>query len=270
MADKRKKAGSGLLYRVTGPGLSAPSYLFGTMHTRDARVHAFLPGLMPYLRECEVLCTEFPLDQEELPSFLQSGEPLNWWNGLSKGKRRMLARLMEKQGLGDPQAFSLLPPLVLIQVLTAQLLGDEEEHPLDLALAHSAATMGLRREGVETFEEQLDTLQKLTIKAQRKHLLDIAGNYSKFRRQLHKQVKWYVAQDIRQLHKDGRRQLKKMRKTLLTDRNLVMAERMDSRMRSAPHFFAIGAGHLAGGKGLLRLLKHRGFRLETLPLKTTP
>ena len=45
-------------------------------------------------------------------------------------------------------------------------------------------------------------------------------------------------------------------------RNLVMAERMTERLDQGGAFIAIGALHLPGEKGLVSLLKARGYRVE--------
>jgi len=52
---------------------------------------------------------------------------------------------------------------------------------------------------------------------------------------------------------------------LLVERNRRMAERIAARLRAQPEtscFFAIGAGHLGGKDGILKLLEKAGFRLR--------
>ena len=48
---------------------------------------------------------------------------------------------------------------------------------------------------------------------------------------------------------------------LITRRNHRMAERMQSRLRSGGRFIAVGALHLPGRDGLLRLLSQQGYTL---------
>jgi uncharacterized protein len=51
---------------------------------------------------------------------------------------------------------------------------------------------------------------------------------------------------------------------LLDDRNRVMVDRMLPLMRRASTFVAVGAGHMAGDQGILRLLEQRGFTVTRL------
>ncbi|MCC6727171.1 MAG: TraB/GumN family protein, partial [Saprospiraceae bacterium] len=45
-------------------------------------------------------------------------------------------------------------------------------------------------------------------------------------------------------------------------RNQVMAERIAALIRQQPTFVAIGAAHWGGGKGVLRGLKQKGFKIS--------
>jgi uncharacterized protein YbaP (TraB family) len=55
-----------------------------------------------------------------------------------------------------------------------------------------------------------------------------------------------------------------MRKLLLYERNTIMAERFAEIARQESLFCAVGAGHLSGKKGLLRLLKKEGFKVRPI------
>ena len=57
---------------------------------------------------------------------------------------------------------------------------------------------------------------------------------------------------------------RRLAESLFVRRNGWMADRMEHLMRTQPdrtHFFAIGAGHLPGDQGVLRLLVARGLKL---------
>lgn len=263
---KSNMSKTSLLWRLTGEGLSSDSYVFGTMHARDARVHGFIGELKPYISHCEVLATEFPLLEDSLPGLPVDFPREEWLAGLTTRRRKMLEKVMARLELGSPEQFRTLPPILLIQLMTAELLGKEAEHPLDLSLALGAKAAGLELSGVETFEEQLDILRQIPVSVQLKQLHDLAGHFSRFRKRLRSQVRRYLDQDIRQLAKDARKDLKGLRRILLVDRNRIMALRMGIMARERPHFFAIGAAHLAGGKGVLRHLRRQGFELTPIAL----
>ncbi|MGE5765707.1 MAG: TraB/GumN family protein [Bacteroidota bacterium] len=51
---------------------------------------------------------------------------------------------------------------------------------------------------------------------------------------------------------------------MLNDRNRLMVERMMPLMQRGSTFVGVGAGHLAGEEGILRLLEQRGYTVTRL------
>jgi len=51
-------------------------------------------------------------------------------------------------------------------------------------------------------------------------------------------------------------------KVLLFDRNARWIPQMESAMKESPTFFAVGAGHLAGDKGVINLLRQQGYTVK--------
>ncbi len=90
----------------------------------------------------------------------------------------------------------------------------------------------------------------------------IAKNPKSFRRNVISMNELYRKGELPRLHKKAKRSLGKMRKPLLYDRNIIMAERIAEIIVNRSSFIAIGAGHLAGSKGVLRLLKQRGIKVS--------
>ncbi|UCE88321.1 MAG: TraB/GumN family protein [Pseudomonadota bacterium] len=50
----------------------------------------------------------------------------------------------------------------------------------------------------------------------------------------------------------------------IVERNRLMLERMQPRLREGNAFIAVGALHLPGEQGLLRLLERRGYRVKAI------
>ncbi len=51
---------------------------------------------------------------------------------------------------------------------------------------------------------------------------------------------------------------------VVTKRNYRMFERMQPRLKESNTFIAVGALHLVGEQGLLRLLEKRGFKVRPI------
>lgn len=65
---------------------------------------------------------------------------------------------------------------------------------------------------------------------------------------------------------EGERLQEAFNQAFLYRRNAIMAERMDQRFRQGKTFVAVGALHLAGERGVLRLLERRGYSVTRMPL----
>jgi uncharacterized protein YbaP (TraB family) len=72
----------------------------------------------------------------------------------------------------------------------------------------------------------------------------------------------YLEGDIQKLYKATKKGSGKLRKILLFNRNKIMANRIDQFAKEETFFAAIGAGHLGGEKGVLRLLKLKGWKVK--------
>lgn len=267
MAKIRASNGHSLLWQLIHESSERRSYVFGTMHTRERKVHAFLPLIQPFLKECQVVSTEFRLEEQEAMPDVSMFAAGDWWERLSKSQQRQVRRQLERLNLGDVDQYRHLAPLLLVQAITSELLGKEAPLSLDFALAHQGRELGLRWEGIETLEKQWGLLKTLSVKDQCRQLVDMVSHFSKFKKQLRRQVQWYLKQDIQRLYKVTRKSLKNLRKPLLLKRNESMALRIADMSSRESCFHAIGAAHLGGGKGVLRLLKKQGFILQPISLQ---
>ena len=97
-----------------------------------------------------------------------------------------------------------------------------------------------------------------------KGLLQIGKNPKKYRQALAKSITTYIKQDFQNLYQSSKKGAGDKRKVLLYNRNKIMAERIAQYIEKQSLFAAIGAGHLGGGKGVLRLLKQKGFKLSPI------
>ncbi|MEZ5029900.1 MAG: TraB/GumN family protein [Saprospiraceae bacterium] len=260
MAHSKKK--KSLLWEVRHADDRFAGYVFGTMHTRDQRVHQLLPALEAFLARCSVLSNEFAVFEAS-----QNGQPAiapvdDWLPTLNKRQQKAFRQLLTRHELGDPEMYGHLPPLLVLQALVEAILGQESSQPFDMALAIHAEAMGLTLSGIETLEEQLGILEHIPLELQKKQLIQVLNHRSKYQKQIRKQVDWYLRQDIQQLYRVSRKQLGKLRNLLLLDRNKRMAKRMVRMYSNETHFMAIGAAHLWGDKGVLSLLRKKGMILK--------
>ncbi|MEQ8703537.1 MAG: TraB/GumN family protein [Phaeodactylibacter sp.] len=251
-----------MLWSVRQAGPAAASYVFGTMHVKDHQAYTFYDSACTRINECEALALELDLgriDQEAQARLMQQSPAQSLETLLTARKlekvRRFFLRVLEV----DIYPLRQLSPLLISNLINERLL--QEDHPiaLDEMLWRYAKQQEKRILGIETYEEQLQVLQQISPEVQAQSIVAMAQQFRQHRRHLLRLTALYAGGNLPQLHKASKRSLSGMRYQMLYRRNELMAERIGEMINGQSVFCAIGAGHLYGGKGVLRLLKQQGF-----------
>ena len=79
-------------------------------------------------------------------------------------------------------------------------------------------------------------------------------------------VALYLSQDLESLHQlmAESPEMMNSQELLLDSRNRNWIPVMESAMKSNSTFFAVGAGHLSGGQGVLELLRKNGYSVTAV------
>lgn len=254
-----------LLWKITGPHLSGESYLFGTMHLNDKCAFSFFDLALQHLKVCAVFASEYDTQNTDSVQIsetfrLPGGQDLS--DFLKPGMLKNLNFVCKKRLNLSIEALMDKHPMLISSFITMSYF--EKNHPLSLdeALLQAALTMGLPVTGVETFHEQLAVVAHTPLEQHFKNLVWTLRHYERQKRMARKMADRYAQSDIVKLYKAAKRDSKGLRKVLLYNRNKVMVQRISELAAEAPTFCAIGAGHLAGSKGVLRGLKKMGCRVE--------
>lgn len=268
MSNKNKQS---LLWRITPKNGGSPSYLFGTMHVRDARAFRWLELAQKHLLECDLFATEFDFqesDPEALAQALALPKDTDLQQLISLNAWKKLDRIARKRGIGSADTFRHEHPMSVATALSMLHMATEAPFSLDETLWQFARAHDIPTTGVETFSEQIDTLKRIPLETHLKSLTWLIKNESRHKLRMKKMISRYMNGNIQALYKAARKDAKGMRKALLFRRNKIMAERFAAFSQQNALFCAVGAGHLAGGKGLLRLLKKSGFKVVPMAYAT--
>lgn len=253
-----------LLWKLECEGGTTSSYLFGTMHVRDRRAYQRLGRVYETIGECEGFAAEFHLEEtgEGLASnFMQLAEGQRISDFFSKNEFQRYRRILLKTTGLDIALFDHMLPFLVVNLATESLLNQEMPEPLDQHLWAFAKSAGKTMHGIETFQEQMEVLQKISIEDQLQMLSGLCKNIGRFRHYLRRLAELYEKNEVQHLYKMVKKNSKSLRHLLIYHRNEVMAQRIAPLVKQRSLFVAIGAAHLGGGKGVLRLLKHQGIQL---------
>jgi hypothetical protein len=258
----------GLLWKVQ-PAQGAPSYLFGTIHTHDARVTNFSPQLLKAIDSTEVFMPEAMPPADSTMMFMVRGTTLK--DLLSPQETEVLLRLADAYALRDSIALRMKPWLlavVLAQPSASGLLSQ------DLQLMEIANSKGKTVDALEQPEAHFGAMDSLEMSEQLA-LLRAAMKQSQEEkeRDFETLIKAYLTRDVENIAALDEKLSggglppglwPKIRKMLIEERNARMAERLVARMRQNSLFVAVGAAHLPGTDGLVARLRAAGFRVEVV------
>ena len=259
----KKKRKHSLLWKAIDKDTSIESYIYGTIHIRDEQVYFLFDLLKKLIAGCEVFIAEYPLDSDnsEFIQYMHFENEGHLRDFLDKKKYDKLNKQLQKTFGVDLDRLGYFKPMVIENMLTESLFGMDYPFPMDILLWNYAKSLGLELVGAETLQEQINIMKSLPVKDQVKSLVEIGRNTKKFKKKIEKLTGYYKNQNLPLLYKKSAKSLGKMRKILIYDRNVRIANTFASYAKEKKVFMAIGAGHLYGEKGVLRLIKQKGFKV---------
>ena len=267
-----KKKKQTLLWKLSNDKLPGDSYLFGTMHVRSEKAFLYQTQVYEKIDQCDAFATEFNL--EEMMNGAQA-DSMDLPGGVTldqllKPKQFAKADNLFRKTVGlGLQVFNNSMPLMISNLLTESLMSAEMPVSIDMDLWNYAREQEKVVLGVETFQEQIDILHSISLDYQVKSLNATVKNFKCHKKQLKKLTDLYLSADIQKLYKITKKSLHGLRKILLYNRNVIMAQRIALMAKEQTICVAVGAGHLAGQKGVLRLLKKEGIKVSPVKLKIT-
>lgn len=277
-----------LLYKITGNGLTKPSYIIGTYHLAPVSFADSIPGLTEALAASEQVYGE--LDMTDLMSpenmqKMQAGMMLPEGTTLSKllteeEMGRLNVVLKELMGVDMTNAMvkqqlDALSPQALQTQLSLLIYmkkhdGFNPQATFDGYFQQVAQQQGKGVGGLETPEFQVQTLFKgMTLERQKQLLMCLVDNKEYTELMAERLVKAFFAQDLVGVKAvmDEKEQNQcdstpEEDDQLIYSRNANWIKLMPQIMKDKPTFFAVGAGHLPGDKGVLQLLRNAGYTIE--------
>ena len=255
-----------LLWRIQTSSGNHSSFIFGTIHLHCQSSHNFLLSHENIIENVQCVYTESELDQQISPSHFYISEDRSLVDLLGEKKYIKIKKVFRKAFNFDIENHNRLLPLLLVQNLSLICQRVENQPSVDAQIFQLAIRNGKQIRGIESMKEQLEILEKIPLNYQVKSLIKIASNVNSFRKSLDRLVEMYENQRIVQLFKSSKKHLGPIRKVLLYERNLVMADRIAEFHSEESALFTFGAGHLAGNHGVLALLKRKGLKLKPLTI----
>ncbi|MGI9402736.1 MAG: TraB/GumN family protein [Rhizobiaceae bacterium] len=278
--------GEAILWKITREG-SEPSWLFGTMHSADKRILAMMDKIRPQFETASTVIIENTDTIEgkkpganlallKQYAFLDAGTTLD--SLVADAELPLLKKELASRRMAWASARHMQPWLITASIgipvcdLQAKAKGGAV---LDTVIGKTAKDQGKTVIGLETAEEQFKAVSSIPFEFhvnalnETLKLSHLSSDLMETTKYLYLEGKpgWMLplVRSFAPKTYTGKGYTE-FQKLLLTNRNLLMAERAAEHLEKGNVFMAVGGLHLPGDEGLVELLRKAGYTLEPISL----
>ena len=217
-------ANAQLLWKISGNGLEKPSYILGTHHLAPLSIMS--PEFMQTMQQNMMMAGDTTLQVLFPPE-----------------QYELVGKAVKENLMADIAMLAKMKPAFITQQLTLILCmkhlgGFNPQEQLDTYFQQQAIQSGKKVGGLETPISQINVLlNSQTLQRQANLLYCLVSDIDKAMDQTKRLNNAYKAQNL---------------------------DEMPSIMKETPTLFVVGAGHLPGTNGVLKLLKEKGYTVEPM------
>lgn len=271
-----------LLWQISGNGLETSSFLYGTIHIIPEKDFFITENTQRAIDESERITFEINMEKMNglgmmfsmlSNAFMKDGQSLK--KLLSEDEYKLVANHFEKIGL--PLAlFEKVKPMFTSMIASTDMSGGNPMEGQSGSVSYEqefleiAKKQKMKVEGLETIEYQMSMFDSIPYEMQAAMLLEsvqMGSEDSTDINELDQMIEMYKAQDLNGLSsmissEEGG--MGEFEDILLVNRNKNWIPLMQKQMATKKTFFAVGAGHLGGQEGVIRLLRKEGYEVTPL------
>ncbi len=262
-----------LLWRISGKGLTQPSYLFGTIHLLCADDLGLSDSLRAAIRTSDKVYLE--LDMDNMFEMMQAIHKMKMRNDttlsdlLSDSDYQKVKNYFSGRKSIIP--FSILEtykPMLAASMIMQTSFECDDAISMEQLIMQQAKQNRKEIKGMETMAYQLSIFDSIPYTVQAKQLLSfITDNESeeKASKEYQEMAAAYRNQELDKLEKLINKEefgVENFADLLLYNRNANWVQKMEKIFTNGSAVIAVGAGHLPGEKGVINLLKKAGYKVE--------
>ncbi|XZF13942.1 TraB/GumN family protein [Chitinophagaceae bacterium MMS25-I14] len=264
------KDNKSLLWKISGKN-SKPSYLFGTIHIICQDDYLWTDVMKKSLKETDEVCFEMDMDdpgmmmQVATAMIDNSGKTLKDY--FTPDQYARLSAYMKDSMGTDISLLQNMKPAALVSLFSAKSFDCATPASYEANIMEEAKKQNKEIVGLEEAKEQIDLLLNMPVDTVVSQVMDNISpkNADEEKKELNDLIAAYKKQDLPHLYEiiQGSKDLGDMSE-FLDDRNKKWIGRMKDKMNVHSVFFAVGAGHLWGDNGVIRLLRNAGYTVEAV------
>lgn len=258
-----------LLWKVTGKNLQQPSYLYGSIHIQDQRVFSFDTTVLSALYSCDAFAMEILMDEidpKEIKgcTYMPKGKLLS--EMMSEADFLKLDSICKKKVGTTAYLFNAMKPFFVMSALQQSEFSQDQEDALDVFFLKKAREANKLCYGVEKYQTQIDAIDAISLKEQVDMLVAALNDTTtqsgedESAAMLDAYLSFNL--DTMIVMSNDPSMPKKFNKVFLIDRNVGMAKNFEKIALEHSLFCVVGAAHLGGDKGVIALLRKKGYTVE--------
>ncbi len=271
-AQEQAKPQRPLLWKASSS--TATVYLFGSIHVGDAGLYPLPASVESAFAASKVLVVEIDpkqVDQSKITELVGKYGMYGAGDGLSKHMNKetadALAAFCAKNGLPRDRLEQSKPWVVALNLVNLSLQQAVQDPKLGIDKHFLDKSKPPQRiAALETPDFQMSVLSSATEEEQQELLADEIKHFDRAKEFLQKIQDAYLAGDLdavlKQMHEQATGP-KSLHKRLFDDRNVTMTASLEEYLKGKePCFVVVGAAHLVGDNGIVKLLQGKGYRVE--------
>lgn len=281
--DKVAPDNNTLLWKISGNGLTKPSYLYGTIHMLCADDATLSDHMKSIIRKADEVY--FEVDMDNLLEMLGVMTKMKMKGDttlqdlLSKEDYQKVKDYFESKGSMLP--FSMLEtfkPILALSTLEESSMECETTAMMEQVIMQEAKQSDKKVKGLETMSYQAGVLDSIPYKLQAEQLVSYIDDMTKEKSdnksntELEEMMKAYKSQDLQKLEALMMKAdvgISSFTEVLLYRRNRNWVAKLKELMPEKSLLIAVGAGHLPGEKGVINLLRKAGYTVTPMENKTS-
>ena len=265
-----------ILWEISGNGLEKSSYLFGIINFLPKNEFSVSKNVRRAMEESKVFITKTPINRPSRNKFSKADRIPNdgWINDYLTDDELIQLRLLMLKDLDVTEHdyhffYSRLQPVILVTATTLLYLDldDNVVFSEDL-LAKTAKKSKLKFKSLGTVEDEIAAFEQFPMQDQVEALKYTINNFNEHIEDYNQLVRYYSnEQDLDKIHEEilkATNRSEKFQEVYYYSRNKLWTGKIHDLISMDPAFIVIGAAHLSGERGLIQLLRAKGYTMNPI------
>ncbi|MBC3785573.1 TraB/GumN family protein [Spirosoma utsteinense] len=262
-----------LLYELTGPGITTPSYLYGTFHLVCPTDLAITDVMKKAVNDSQQLYLELDMDDPAMMGSMMKAMTMTGGKTIKDYLKPddytlLDTYLKQKMNMSLTQV-GTMKPIALTSLMYMTVLPCQPAS-YDMTFAQMVAKDKKEVLGLESLDAQLAALDNIPMEEQLKGLVDMAKKPEEAKQEFNALLAAYKAHDIARMmtmmksSQFSGGDFAQYEDALLGKRNANWIPVIEKAAKEKATFFAFGAGHLGNDKGVVNLLREKGYTVKAV------